>query len=876
MELEEKGLNGATFGVTSFVASSHPAESCGMNGLPLTPHSISILGASQILLTCRHQNLARYLDIQRGKHQRILVVSEVWGSSLASPLPTSGMERDPWVLRVARQILSGLAYLHQVNIVHLNLTRENVLLDQEGNVKLSQYGLGRMTDYGCWVSFPVSDPRTTAPEVLKQGKREPAALLEQVEQPEDLTQIPSEPALPYPHSADTWSLGLLLASLTLDIPRLWPEVSQPGQLVRKVLSLGEAASGSQVLERVAREHGKVGRVACVQQQLLDLITLCLSPGEEDRPSPAQILAMEDILPGGPVDPTTFHHHPPAFPSLALRCVSLPAFPPPPPQDTLDFLTIREIFYLWQLAGGDPGGELLASGHLTSSPPILSLPLLTTGEGLMLGLPRQRHSLLDPTTTPLPTAQLQACVASVPLEQLLPLSRGEPQPSSSSTSNTSAGLPLVIREKDVRYQVSRVATYRRLLQAYPHSKARVWEEALGDVVPIYRPHIWASLLGVPHNASALYSSIDKETWNPVDRQIEVDIPRCHQYNELLASPEGHRKLKRVLKAWVADNPHLVYWQGLDSLAAPFLYLNFNCEALAWACLSKFIPKYLHNMFLKDNAPVIQEYLAKFSHLQAFHDPVMFNHLDSFGFIPDLYCIPWVLTMFSHVFPLHKIFHLWDRLLLGNSSFPLCVALAVLQQLRSQLLEAQFNECILLFSDMPAVDIDQVVSSSMAIFRSTPPSFTWREHDYPRDASTPDSYESGLEMESLPVSVLKTEKVGRLSGNDLLQLTAEEPRKAIIVDVRPADEFRLGVIPGSINLPPGDPGSPPTPESWEGNQVLSEAETKGQVVAIISSRGNLERGKEVAEHLLARNIPRVALVHGGIEAFRTSGVLTVPNT
>ena len=66
-----------------------------------------------------------------------------------------------------------------------------------------------------------------------------------------------------------------------------------------------------------------------------------------------------------------------------------------------------------------------------------------------------------------------------------------------------------------------------------------------------------------------------------------------------------------------------------------------------------------MFRKDNANVIQEYLAKFCHLQAFHDPALFNHLDGIGFIPDLYAIPWVLTMFAHVFPLHNIFHLWDK-------------------------------------------------------------------------------------------------------------------------------------------------------------------------------------------------------------------------
>ncbi|ROL46507.1 TBC domain-containing protein kinase-like protein [Anabarilius grahami] len=57
------------------------------------------------------------------------------------------------------------------------------------------------------------------------------------------------------------------------------------------------------------------------------------------------------------------------------------------------------------------------------------------------------------------------------------------------------------------------------------------------------------------------------------------------------------------------------------------------------------------------------------------------------------------MFTHVFPLHKIFHLWDTLLLGNSSFPFCIGVAILQQLRDRLLANGFNECILLFSDLP---------------------------------------------------------------------------------------------------------------------------------------------------------------------------------
>ena len=60
MDLDTVGLRGASFAVSSFVASSHPLESCGLNGLPLTPHSTAIQGGAQLLLTCRHQHLARW------------------------------------------------------------------------------------------------------------------------------------------------------------------------------------------------------------------------------------------------------------------------------------------------------------------------------------------------------------------------------------------------------------------------------------------------------------------------------------------------------------------------------------------------------------------------------------------------------------------------------------------------------------------------------------------------------------------------------------------------------------------------------------------------------------------------------------------------
>ena len=111
--------------------------------------------------------------------------------------------------------------------------------------------------------------------------------------------------------------------------------------------------------------------------------------------------------------------------------------------------------------------------------------------------------------------------------------------------------------------------------------------------------------------------------------------------------------------------------------------------------------------------------------------------------------------------------------------------------------QFNECILLFSDMPAVDIDNVVSTSMEVgilyfslilkasffvshislsklfkdqmqessmmllkvFTSTPASLTWREHD------SGDRKTGPLHISPLPVKTLKEEKVVYIGGNSL---------------------------------------------------------------------------------------------------------------
>lgn len=395
------------------------------------------------------------------------------------------------------------------------------------------------------------------------------------------------------------------------------------------------------------------------------------------------------------------------------------------------------------------------------------------DGPTIGPSRGHSYMLDNRVVKLNLANLVERLSRVRSSAFYPLLHSPPNSLYNRNHNDHTTdmqcLPLVIRERDTEYQFHRVVLFHRLLQGYPFTRQMVVAEAQTDIPPLLRGHIWACILGVIENGS--YARIDKDTPTATDRQIDVDIPRCHQYDELLSAPEGHHKLKRLLKAWVTSHPHYVYWQGLDSLTAPFLYLNYCNEGeeqlICWICmimndtylvlyvteraflsLYKFIPKYLHWFFLKDNSAIIKEYLSKFSQLTAFHEPTLAKHLRDISFIPELFAIPWFLTMFSRkslrlyhslrsiiplhssavadVFPLHKILHLWDKLILGDSSYPLYVGIAVLRQLKATLLSSGFNECILLFSDLPDIVMETCVLASQQMYLSSPKSISYRKH------------------------------------------------------------------------------------------------------------------------------------------------------
>lgn len=65
----------------------------------------------------------------------------------------------------AAEILLAIECLHQHNIIYRDLKPENVLLDSEGHVKLSDFGLSKRTNEKAYSI--VGTPDYLAPEIIK-------------------------------------------------------------------------------------------------------------------------------------------------------------------------------------------------------------------------------------------------------------------------------------------------------------------------------------------------------------------------------------------------------------------------------------------------------------------------------------------------------------------------------------------------------------------------------------------------------------------------------------------------------------------------------------------------------------------------------------
>src|SRR5438067_3994927 len=103
------------------------------------------LQEAQVMARTSHPNLVQVHDLEQIGAANYIVLEFVRGRSLRDWL-VRGEIPMPQVFAVMHGVLQALDYAHRHAIVHRDMKPENVLLSDEGGVKVADFGIARLTD----------------------------------------------------------------------------------------------------------------------------------------------------------------------------------------------------------------------------------------------------------------------------------------------------------------------------------------------------------------------------------------------------------------------------------------------------------------------------------------------------------------------------------------------------------------------------------------------------------------------------------------------------------------------------------------------------------------------------------------------------------
>ncbi|XP_031390537.1 mitogen-activated protein kinase kinase kinase 1-like [Punica granatum] len=205
--------------------------------------SISHLEREIALLSeLEHENIVSYYGMDKDESTLYIFLELISKGSLEKIYRKYPLQ-DSQVSAYTRQILRGLKYLHDNNVVHRDIKCANILVDANGSAKLADFGLAKTIKD---VNSCQGTANWMAPEVVSCSKT------------------------PYGLPADIWSLGCtVLEMLTRQIPYSHLEWFQ-------------------ALLRI--ESGKLPKIPhSLSRDARDFVKQCLRVNPVDRPTAAQLL-----------------------------------------------------------------------------------------------------------------------------------------------------------------------------------------------------------------------------------------------------------------------------------------------------------------------------------------------------------------------------------------------------------------------------------------------------------------------------------------------------------------------------------------------------------------------------------------------------------
>ncbi|KAH8909689.1 Pkinase-domain-containing protein [Coniochaeta sp. PMI_546] len=184
-----------------------------------------------LLRDLRHPNIVQYLGCGSSAEYLNIFLEYVPGGSVQTMLNSYGALPEPLVRSFVRQILNGLSYLHNRDIIHRDIKGANILVDNKGTIKISDFGISKKLEATNILNGANNNKNRPslqgsvfwmAPEVVKQTS--------------------------YTRKADIWSLGCLVVEMMTGT-HPFPDCTQ----LQAIFKIGGAKASPTIPENASDE-----------------------------------------------------------------------------------------------------------------------------------------------------------------------------------------------------------------------------------------------------------------------------------------------------------------------------------------------------------------------------------------------------------------------------------------------------------------------------------------------------------------------------------------------------------------------------------------------------------------------------------------------
>ncbi|CAK9181392.1 unnamed protein product [Ilex paraguariensis] len=161
-----------TFAKVKFAQNTETGESVAMKILDrstIIRHKMveQIKREISIMKLVRHPYVVRLHEVIASRTKIYIILEFITGGELFDKIVHHGRLSEAEARRYFQQLIDGVDYCHSKGVYHRDLKPENLLLDSQGNLKISDFGLSALPEQGVsLLRTTCGTPNYVAPEVL--------------------------------------------------------------------------------------------------------------------------------------------------------------------------------------------------------------------------------------------------------------------------------------------------------------------------------------------------------------------------------------------------------------------------------------------------------------------------------------------------------------------------------------------------------------------------------------------------------------------------------------------------------------------------------------------------------------------------------------